>query len=76
MGTTFSLKYAMSTAENEEGERVENVDTENAVGFMVIQIFTSLLVLLMMHCSNMQLQTIHGVILIAMYAVFVLLFVA
>ena len=75
MGTTFTLKHAMHSAERDAAGFRQNVDTEHAAGFMMIQIFTALLFLLMMHWSNMRLRTVHGVVLIAMYAVFIVIFV-
>lgn len=70
-GTTFSLKYAMRSAQTVAA----NVDTENAAGLMMVQIFSALLFLLLMHCNGMRLSECHGGVLVAMYAVFVLLFV-
>ena len=77
MGTTFSLKYAMRTVSVQESElsTIQNVDTEHAAGFMVMQILTSLLLLVMMHCNNMRLRTIHGVILMSVYGLFIVIFV-
>ena len=71
IGTTFSLKHAMRSAQTDP----VNVDTENAAGLMLIQIFTALLFLLLMHCNNMRLSTLHGAILVAMYPVFIFIFV-
>ena len=71
LGTTFTLLILFET----DKDYIIQIDSSNSQGLMMIQIITCFLFAILIHLSNIKLCYWHGFVLLAMYALFIYLFV-